>query len=94
LFLNALPLRIGTISPETVPERMAERRSATVISSSPTYFSRMFSSKLESTSMSWWRYSSAWACSSVGISTTSHLAPSSSSCQTSASIVTRSMRPL
>ena len=36
-----------------------ERRSSTVISSSPTYFSRMFSSKCDSTSISWWRYSSA-----------------------------------
>ena len=48
-------LRAGTIANHVVPVRMAERRSCAVISSSPTYFSRMFSSKWDSTSMSWWR---------------------------------------
>ena len=55
LFLKAVPLRIGMISPLIVPVRIALRRSSEVISSSPTYFSRMFSSKWDSTSMSWWR---------------------------------------
>jgi hypothetical protein len=58
--LHALVLEGGAVEDRDdlaamVPARMARRRSSTVISSSPTYFSRMFSSKCESTSMSWWR---------------------------------------
>jgi hypothetical protein len=77
-----------------VPARSALWRSSTVISSSPTYFSRIVSSNEERTSMSFCRYSSAWALRFSGISRTSHLAPSSSSSQTSACLVTRSMTPL
>ncbi len=40
------------------------------------------------------RYCSASAFMSAGISTSSHFAPSSSSCQISAFILTRSIRPM
>ena len=94
LFLNAVPFSTGMISPDTVPTRMAVRRSSAVISSSLTYFSRMFSSKDDSTSMSRCRYSSTWSSSSSGMGSTVQVAPSCSSFQTSASSVTRSITPL
>ena len=51
LVLEGGAVEHGTISLAIVPAR-TRRRSSTVISSSPTYFSRMFSSKLDRTSMS------------------------------------------
>ena len=52
LFLNADPHSTGTTWLAMVPARSALRRSSAVISSSPTYFSRMFSSNVDSTSTS------------------------------------------
>ena len=71
--LHALVLEGGAVEDrdDLVGDRAGAdgaRRSSTVISSSPTYFSRMFSSKVDRTSMSWWRYSSASALRSSGIS--------------------------
>ena len=73
--------------------RMAALRSATVISSSPMNFSRMFSSYWETLSIRSEWYCSASALRSSGMSTMSNLAPSSSSCQTSAFISTMSTSP-
>ena len=93
LFLKADPVRIGTQCPASVPVRTALRTSSTVISSSPTNFSRMFSSNSDRTSISSARYSCAVSIRSPGMSTTSHEAPRSSPCQTSAFISMRSMTP-
>ena len=54
----------------------------------------MMSSYWDTTSISSWWYSSAWSRMSSGMSMTSNLAPSSSSCQTRPFIATRSTTPL
>ena len=75
-----------------VPARSARRRSSAVISSSARYFSITVSSKLVSTSISWWRASSASAASCSGIAAVTHSSPMPSS-QISACIPSRSMTP-
>ena len=73
--------------------RRARRRSSAVMGSSARYFSMMVSSKLETTSMSWWRASSASAARLSGTSRVSHSSPMSAD-QTRAFSSSRSMTPL
>ena len=82
-----------------VERQRAGADGATLISSSVTssparYFSIRWSSLVAMVSSSCSRYSSAWSTMSAGMSTSSHLAPSSSSCQMRAFILTRSTRPM
>ena len=94
MFLKAEPVKTGTQRPSRVPWRRAARRSAALISSSPTNFSRIASSNSANTSINSARYCLANPTRSSGMSTSSHEAPRSSPCQTRAFISTRSTIPV
>ena len=93
LFLKAEPQSTGTTAAARVAVRRARLRSSAVMGvSSARYFSMMTSSKFETTSMSWWRASSASAAMLAGMSRVSHSSPMSFA-QTRAFSSSRSMTP-
>ena len=94
LFLNADPVSTGTKWPASVPRRMTCLRSASLIGSSPRYFSRTSSSSPQTVSSSLCRHSSASASCAGSMSRSWYTAPFSSPSHTIAFILTRSMTPL
>ena len=77
LVLEGRPAQDGDHWRPSVAVRRARRRSSAVIGSSARYFSMMVSSKLETTSISWWRASSASLAMASGMSRVSHSSPMS-----------------
>ncbi len=93
LFLKELPQITGKIFCAIVALRMPAISSASVISAPSMYFSNSASSLSATASTSFSRYSLARSTKSAGISTSSYFAPSVSSRQIRAFIVTRSTTP-
>jgi hypothetical protein len=94
LFLNAEPQTTGKIFIARVALRMPARISSSVSATPLMNFSNRRSSNSETASTSLSRYSLAFSKNSAGISTMSNSAPSVSSRQITAFIVTRSTTPL
>ena len=93
LFLNALPVKIGTNSKLIVPFLIQRLRVSSSGSSPSKYFSKTSSSCSTAISTISDRYFSAVSFNSSGISVYSYLAPRSSFAQTIALFFTRSITP-
>ena len=94
LFLNALPQSTGTNVPPIVPFLINDLICSSVGEVPSRYFSIISSSNSTTVSTNFSLYLLASSIISSGISSSANLAPSVSSCQITAFILTRSIKPL